>query len=355
MRNEVEDYNIFNKEVFKINLFKICILIIFIISIFVFKTILVSSNEGFIKRISTKVLGFSFPNLTTGDFSHKSSNIKLFPYDIFNFKKDIIKDEISFLKTINCNDNIYDSYDKSEKLKSHEKINFENTDEEIRGFILDDSSIKLNKNEGNINTLGKKPRVLIYHTHTGEAYYPIGDDPSRSRNNKYNVCAVGDKIKSILESEYNIEVIHDIKIHDENYTKSYQKSRETLKEYLSKYGDFDLIIDLHRDSIEDKKMAQCTIGDEKAAKFMFVMCTANPNYNEQKKIVDKLLTITKEKYPQLLRSNEILTYKNGIGYYSQDLSAKSLLIECGTNLNTIEEALVTAKYISEILGKYLVN
>lgn len=353
MKYRMERYNFFSRETFRVNLFKICVFSILIISVFLFKTILASPNEGVVNKIYTKILGFSFPNLIVGNYKEEKSNFKFSFNDILNPKKDIIKREIPFLKAVNYDNSIYNVQDVSEKIAIDSEFDIDYTDAEIKSFILNDSSIKLNKKDSNKKLVEGKARVLIYHTHTGEAYYPIEDDPSRSRDNNYNVCAVGEKIKKILEDTYNVKVIHDIKVHDDNYTKSYQKSRETLKEYLALYGDFDLIIDLHRDSIENKAMSQCNIANEKAAKFMFVMCTNNPNYNKQKKLVDKLLNITKEKYPQILRANGICTYNNGIGYYSQDLSSNCLLIECGTNLNTIDEALVTGKYLSEILGKYL--
>ena len=103
-------------------------------------------------------------------------------------------------------------------------------------------------------TLNKaKPEVLIYHSHTSEAYRASDNDTSKissSSDVTKNVSSVGDVIKEELEKKYGIAVIHDKTVHDKgNYYGAYKKSGVTLDKYLKEYGDFKLIIDLHRDSV----------------------------------------------------------------------------------------------------------
>src|SRR3712207_9307864 len=93
---------------------------------------------------------------------------------------------------------------------------------------------------------------------------------------------------------------------------------------------------------------------ENAARFAFVMTTTNPYYKHQKKIVDKMLDITNKNYPGLVRGNAIFSYKRGINYYySQNKNRHAILIEMGTNFNTIDEAKTTCKYLGRVMAEYL--
>ena len=52
-----------------------------------------------------------------------------------------------------------------------------------------------------------------------------------------------------------------------NYTIAYENSGVTLAKYIKKYGNFDLIIDLHRDSVLDKNAVTTKINGENVAQF----------------------------------------------------------------------------------------
>ena len=67
-----------------------------------------------------------------------------------------------------------------------------------------------------------RPSVLIYHTHTHEAYQPTADsryeeayDRWRTTDNQYNVVRVGEALKAALEAE-GIHVVHDMTDHEQN-------------------------------------------------------------------------------------------------------------------------------------------
>ena len=75
---------------------------------------------------------------------------------------------------------------------------------------------------------------------------------SSSSDGTKNVTSVGDVIEEELEKNYGIAVIHDKTVNDKgDYYGAYKKSGATLDKYLKEYGDFKLIIDLHRDSVKD--------------------------------------------------------------------------------------------------------
>ena len=202
-----------------------------------------------------------------------------------------------------------------------------------------------------------KPRVLIYHSHTSEAYRTSSSDASNTKaslDKTRNVCAVGDVIADELENKYGISVIHDKNVNDTgDYNNAYKKSGVTLDKYLKKYGKFDLIIDLHRDSITDNNAVTTKINGEKVAKFMFVVTDKNPNYAKQKKLINSMITISNKLYPGLVRSNPIYYYHWGMGFYNQNRSNNAMLIETGTYTNTVKEVKNTGKYLSRVIAEQL--
>ena len=202
------------------------------------------------------------------------------------------------------------------------------------------------------------PRVLIYHTHTSEAYQTSDKDTSEtnsSTDQTRNVCAVGDIIEAELEEKYGISVIHDKTVHDKPYYPiAYKESRITLDKYLKEYEKFDLIIDLHRDGVPvNYKNAKTKINGEEVAKFMFAVTQKNPRYAKQKKLVNSMIGISNKLFPGLIDSREIWLLDRGIDFYNQDRSDNAILIEVGNNNNTIDQAKNTGKYLSRIFAEQL--
>ncbi|MBU5591039.1 stage II sporulation protein P [Clostridium sp. MSJ-4] len=197
-----------------------------------------------------------------------------------------------------------------------------------------------------------KPEVLIYHTHTSESYItPDGNTDKDSFDENRNVCAVGDELARELEKNYGISVIHDKTVHNSTYTQSYSRSRETLTQYLNKYGDFKLIIDLHRDSVNSKKSVTANLNGEDVTKIMFVMTRKNPHFDKNNAIAENMLKTSKELFPGF--SREIWYYDTGTRFFNQDLSNNAILIEVGAHVNKIEEAKGSAKYIARLVAEYL--
>jgi len=202
-----------------------------------------------------------------------------------------------------------------------------------------------------------KPRVLIYHSHTCEAYATSDKDKSQTNSSidqTRNVCAVGDVITNDLEKIYGISTIHDKNVNDKpNYTIAYENSGVTLDKYLKKYGDFDLIIDLHRDSVLDKNEVTTNINGKNVAEFQFVVTRQNPKYGKQLKLVDSMIGISNKLFPGLVRKTPILYHDFGIDFYNQGRSNNAMLIEVGTLTNTISETKNTGNYLARIIAEQL--
>lgn len=194
-----------------------------------------------------------------------------------------------------------------------------------------------------------KPEVLIYHTHESEGYAEGG---LTSENDDFNVVGVGEILKKELEENYGISVIHDKTVHSRpDYNDCYNKSKDTVQRYLDKYGDFKLVIDLHRDGSENKSAYTLNINDEDVAKIMFVNSLASPRVDKNLEVRDFMKAKGDEIFPGLVRSN--YEYTRGIGNFNQGMSDNSVLIECGANINKAQEAKRSAKYIARLVAEYI--
>ncbi len=231
-----------------------------------------------------------------------------------------------------------------------------NTDLEIdlKELLGADLSFKIEKND--------EPQVLIIHTHATESYmledkeYYTDLDLSRTTDNEYNMVALGKIISDRLNSA-GIKTIHDTTAHDyPSYNESYSRAADTICSYTEKYSSIKIVIDLHRDAIAssdtDKVKVTTEINGKSAAQIMLVMGSQSgsvknfPNWKENLKLAVKLQQTVEVMYPTLARSIHFMP-KN----YNESLTNGSLLIEIGTDGNTLEEA----KYSAELLSDALIN
>lgn len=98
------------------------------------------------------------------------------------------------------------------------------------------------------------PRILIYHTHTYEAYEITETEtytPTekwRTRDEQYNMVAVGDALARELTARGFI-VVHDTTAFEPpNLSTAYTRSLEMLKARLDTGEQYDYWIDVHRDA-----------------------------------------------------------------------------------------------------------
>ena len=221
--------------------------------------------------------------------------------------------------------------------------------------------------EGKINfSIAKnaEPQVLILHTHATETFktddkpYFTENFSSRSLNEAQNMVSVGKIVAEKLNSA-GIVTLHSATLHDyPSYTKSYSRSAETVKEYLQKYPSIKVVLDLHRDAVTkengDKVKLVTEIGGKKAAQVMLVMgsqsgsVTNFPKWEENFKLAVKLQNVMEKNYPTLARPLMLMS-KN----YNQSLTTGSLLLEFGTDANTLEEVHYSANLVGDCLVKLL--
>ena len=224
--------------------------------------------------------------------------------------------------------------------------------------------IKALLNQGSDLTIydKSKPTVLIYHSHTTEAYslldtgYYISSD-ARSNNSARNMVRVGDDLAAYLEKQ-GFTVIHDRTIHDKDYTKSYDNSRVTIEKYLEQYPSIEVTIDVHRDDITYSNKAKvkptAKINGKKAARMMIISgCEYNrvknfPDWEENLKFDLQVQNKVNELYPGLMRP--ILFSERKYNMYETHYS---FLLEVGTDANTLDEACYSARLFGNALGQLL--
>lgn len=231
--------------------------------------------------------------------------------------------------------------------------------ESIRIELLDTAAAK-------IDLGGKEPKVLIYHTHTTEAYTATRDAPYvetsawRTNDTKNNIVEVGNALTDALR-QYGIEVIHDTTNHEPpKLGTSYTRSLSTMQKYKKQYPSVEIYIDVHRDAYTlPKGVTENTdyvvVDGKKVARIMFVVGTGEgvtgagfaekpdfkENYALAKAICDQLNTIS----PKMTRPIRVKT-----GRYNQHIG-RCLLIEVGHNQNTLEEALNAMQYVAKAIAK----
>ena len=226
----------------------------------------------------------------------------------------------------------------------------------IKKYLQGKINFEIEKNDS--------PQVLIMHTHATESFMTDDSDvytedfTSRSRDNSKNMVAVGEAVAKKL-NDAGIKTLHDKTQHDyPSYTDSYSRAAETIVSYLKKYPSIKVVLDLHRDAISgdgtDKVKVVTEIDGKKAAQVMLVMgsqsgsVTNFPKWEENFKLAVRLQQIFEKNYPTLARPL-MLASKN----YNESLTTGSMLIEFGTDANTLSEVMTSAEMVGDSLVKLL--
>lgn len=202
------------------------------------------------------------------------------------------------------------------------------------------------------------PMVLIYHTHTTESFERTERSffdaafNYRTTEPDKNMVMVGDAIAKSLANA-GIGVIHAGEIHDfPVWNNSYSRSAKTVKEILAKYPSICIALDVHRDAITANSTIYAptaVINGKKSAQIMIISgcddgTMGMPNYRENFHFASFLQQQAEEMYSGFTRP-VLFDYRK----YNQDLTTGSLLVEFGSQGNTMEEA----RYAGELFGNAL--
>ncbi|MDR0397007.1 MAG: stage II sporulation protein P [Oscillospiraceae bacterium] len=218
------------------------------------------------------------------------------------------------------------------------------------------------ENDLRIDTIIRKRegalRVLIYHTHTEEAYTPTPDYTYRThgewhtQNLSCSIARVGEELAFILSEEYGWEVAHETTdFEPPDFDTAYTRSLQGVAAYAERGETFDLYIDMHRDSYSNGFASNTvSIGDIEAARLRLLVgkggdFSQKPDWERNlslaQSVTDRLNAIAPD-----LAAPIYLSPRNR---YNQHVSVNAVLIEVGNNRNTMEEALAVMPFLAEAL------
>ena len=215
---------------------------------------------------------------------------------------------------------------------------------------------KLLKDGPQITLDADKMQILIIHTHSSEAYTQSGadlyepSDVNRTEDIKYNIVRVGDELEKIFRTA-GLNVIHDRNIYDyPSYTGSYNRSGNAVENYLTEYPDIQIVLDIHRDSLGENGIIYKTMAEEEgtvASQVMLLVGTdesglEHPSWQSNLALAMYLQKAVSGAHPTLMRPVLLVPQR-----YNQHLTAGSLIIEVGSDGNTLQEALSAVRLFGE--------
>jgi stage II sporulation protein P len=250
---------------------------------------------------------------------------------------------------------------------SLEKLN--DFDYLLNNFYTVDKTTTINSNQLNASDLlgndlsivkdNSAPQILIYHTHSQEEFIDsIPGDPSTS------IVGVGEYLSAILREQYGYNVIHHTGVYDMvngkiDRDKAYTLAGEAVTQILDDNPSIQVVIDLHRDGVEGKKFVT-EINGKPTARFMFfnglsrttkngeIEYLPNPYIADNLAFSFQLQLKAAQYYPGLTRN----IYLRGLRY-NLHLKPRTLLIESGTQLNTVQEEMNAMEPLADMLNQVL--
>lgn len=203
----------------------------------------------------------------------------------------------------------------------------------------------------NKNTDG--PQILIYHTHSQESFVDsVPGDPATT------IVGAGEKLAALLEEEYGFRVLHHTGEYDvENRDYAYTNALPAIEQILEENPTIEVVIDLHRDEMQEGKKLVIDLQGRPTARFMFfngmsyIRGKGDISYLENPYIQDNLAfsfqaqVAANEYYPGIARKIYLKAYR-----YNMHLKAKSMLIELGAQTNTVEEIMNACDPLAHIIS-----
>lgn len=201
------------------------------------------------------------------------------------------------------------------------------------------------------------PQILIYHTHSQEDFVDsVAGDSSTT------IVGVGAYLAEVLEEEYGVEVLHHEGVYDLvdgvlDRSNAYDLAYDAVTEILEENPSIEMVIDLHRDGVDQHTHLVTMIDGEATAQIMYfnglssTISTGSISYLENPYIEDNL-TLTfqmqlasEELYPGFSRRIYLKSYR-----YNLHLMPKTMLIEAGAQTNTLEEMYNAMDVLAEVLS-----
>ncbi len=205
----------------------------------------------------------------------------------------------------------------------------------------------------------KKPQILIYHTHSQEEFCNSTGDVSTT------IIGVGDRLEKVLTEQFGYNVIHDDSTYDMvngklDRNEAYDQARVGVQKILDKYPTISLVLDIHRDGVNENTHLVTEINGKKTAQIMFfngmsrfkstgdIDYLYNPYLFENLALSLQMKISAEAYYPGFTRRNYVNAYK-----YNLDMCSQCMLIEVGAQTNTYQEAKNAAEPLAVLIDKVM--
>lgn len=199
------------------------------------------------------------------------------------------------------------------------------------------------------------PQILIYHTHSQEAF-------ADSKEGE-NIVAVGDYLAELL-TQKGFSVYHDRSVYDVrdgklDRNRAYTYALEGISRILEENPSIQVVIDLHRDGVSEKTRLVTEVNGKSTAQIMFfnglsqtpdgpIPYLENPNREDNLAFSLQLQLKAAAYYPGFTRK----IYLKGLRY-NMHLRPRSCLIEAGAQTNTYEEVKNAMEPLAEVFTMVL--
>ena len=215
---------------------------------------------------------------------------------------------------------------------------------------------KLLKKNMKIRKEGSKPKILIYHTHSQEAF-----KDSKAGDKKTSIVGMGDILTKELNDTYRIPTMHHEGVYDliggkMDRSRAYQLAEVKVRKILKKYPSIEVVIDLHRDGVGNNTHLVTSIDGKKTGQIMFfnglsrtkkngdIAYLKNPYIQDNLAFSMQMQLAAAKKYPGFTRRIYLKSYR-----YNMHLMPKYLLIEAGAQTNTVKEMQRSMKVLADLL------
>lgn len=205
-----------------------------------------------------------------------------------------------------------------------------------------------------------EPQILIYHTHSQEGFADsVEGDPSTT------IVGVGEYLAQILQEEYGYNVIHNTNVYDFidgklDRNRAYSLALTEIEAILAQYPSIEVVIDLHRDGVDENVHLVTNINGKPTAQFMFfnglsysarngpISYLENPYIEDNLAFSLQLKLACEKYYPGVSRKIFLKSLR-----YNLHVRPRSVLIEAGAQNNTLEEMMNAMEPLADVLHSVL--
>ena len=186
------------------------------------------------------------------------------------------------------------------------------------------------------------PKILIYHTHSQEMFADsVEGDASTS------IVGIGDYLTALLNDTYHIPTMHHTAVYDLidgklDRSLAYDLAKPDLQKILDENPSIEVVIDLHRDGVNEGTHLVTEVNGKPTAQIMFfnglsktrangeIDYLANPYIQDNLAFSLQMQVAANNEYPGFTRRIYLRGYR-----YNMHFKPKSLLVEAGAQTNTV--------------------